>query len=42
LRQNGKNVGNLSFAWNDVAVNAIASITGTINGDRVRAQRIAP
>jgi pimeloyl-ACP methyl ester carboxylesterase len=42
LSQNGKYIGNLSFAWNDVAVNAIASITGTINGDPVRAQRIAP
>ena len=42
LRQNGKYIGNLNFAWNDVAVSAIASITGTINGDRVKAQRIAP
>jgi len=42
LRQNGKNIGNLNFAWNDVDVNAIASITGTINGDRVQAKRIAP
>jgi pimeloyl-ACP methyl ester carboxylesterase len=42
LRQGGKNIGNLNFAWNDVDVNAIASITGTINGDRVQAKRIAP
>ena len=42
LRQNGKNVGNLSIAWNDVQSNAIASITGTIGGDRVKAKRIAP
>jgi hypothetical protein len=42
LRQNGKSIGNLNFAWNDVEVNAIASIRGTVNGDRVRAQRIAP
>jgi pimeloyl-ACP methyl ester carboxylesterase len=42
LRQSGKNLGNLNFAWNDVEVNAIASITGTINGDHVKAKRIAP
>ena len=42
LSQNGKNLGNLDFAWNDVDVNAIASITGMINGHRVRAKRIAP
>ena len=42
LRQNGKNIGHLNFVWNDVDVNAIASITGTINGDRVQAKRIAP
>ena len=42
LRQNGKNIGNLNFAWNDVDVNAVASITGTINRDRVKAKRIAP
>jgi hypothetical protein len=38
----GKNVGNLNFAWDDVEVNAIASISGTINGKRVKAQRLAP
>jgi pimeloyl-ACP methyl ester carboxylesterase len=42
LLQNGKNVGHLNFAWNDVDVNAIASITGSINGARVKAKRIAP
>ena len=42
LRQAGKNIGNLSFSWNDVAVNALASISGKINGDQVQAQRIAP
>jgi pimeloyl-ACP methyl ester carboxylesterase len=42
LRQAGKNIGNLNFAWNDVAVNTLASITGKINGDQVKAQRIAP
>ena len=42
LRYGGKNIGNLSFAWNDVEVNAIASITGKINGHLVQAKRIAP
>ena len=42
LRQNGKNIGKLDFAWNDVDENAIASITGTVNGDRVKARRVAP
>jgi len=42
LRQNKKNVGNLSIAWNDVQSNAIATVTGTIGGDRVKAKRIAP
>jgi len=42
VRQNGKNIRHLNFVWNDVDVNAIASITGTINGDRVQAKRIAP
>ena len=42
LRQNGKYIGNLGSHGTTVAVSAIASITGTINGDRVKAQRIAP
>jgi pimeloyl-ACP methyl ester carboxylesterase len=42
LRRYGKNIGNLNFAWNDVEVNALASIGGTINGNRVKAQRLAP
>jgi pimeloyl-ACP methyl ester carboxylesterase len=42
LRYGGKNIGNLTFAWNDVEVNAIASITGKINGHLVQAKRIAP
>jgi len=42
LLQNGKNVGHLDIAWNDVVPNAIASLTGTIGNDRVKAKRIAP
>jgi hypothetical protein len=42
LRQGGKNVGNLGISWSDVHSNAIARVAGTIGGDRVKAQRIAP
>ena len=42
LRQHGKNVGNLNFAWNDIEVDAIASISGVIHGKPVRAQHLAP
>jgi pimeloyl-ACP methyl ester carboxylesterase len=42
LWQNGKSVGDLTITWNDLDINAIAALTGTINGDRIKAQRIAP
>ena len=42
LLQNGANLGNLAIAWNDVASDAVATITGTISGDAVNARRIAP
>jgi pimeloyl-ACP methyl ester carboxylesterase len=42
LRQQGANVGKVRISWNDVEKNAIASVTGTIKGDRVNARRIAP
>jgi hypothetical protein len=42
LRHGGKNVGDIDLAWNDVEVNAIASMSGEINGRRVKAQRLAP
>ncbi len=42
LRQDGRNIGNLEIEWNDVQKNAIATLTGTINGSRVKAKRIAP
>ena len=42
LRQGGKSIGNLSIAWNDLKTSAIATLTGTISGDAVRAKRIAP
>lgn len=42
VRYNGKNAGALTLAWNDRLVDAIASITGTLNGKLVKATRIAP
>jgi hypothetical protein len=42
LWQNGKSVGDLNIAWNDVDDNALATLSGTIGNDRIRAQRIAP
>jgi pimeloyl-ACP methyl ester carboxylesterase len=42
LLQNGRNAGSLSFAWNDVDSDAIATVTGTLNGRPVSARRIAP
>jgi len=42
LWQNGTKLGDLNIAWNDLDVNAIATITGTIGKDSVRAMRIAP
>src|SRR6202043_850807 len=38
LWQNGKDVGDLTITWNDLEVNAIAALTGTINGERIKAQ----
>jgi pimeloyl-ACP methyl ester carboxylesterase len=42
LWQNGASVGALNIAWNDLDTNAIATLTGMIGNDRVKAQRIAP
>jgi pimeloyl-ACP methyl ester carboxylesterase len=42
LWQNGKSVGDLNIAWNDLDEHAIATLTGTIGNARVKAQRIAP
>jgi pimeloyl-ACP methyl ester carboxylesterase len=42
LRQGGANAGNLTILWDDVASNAMASISGTLDGERVLAKRIAP
>jgi pimeloyl-ACP methyl ester carboxylesterase len=42
LRQDGKQVGQLAIKWNDVERNAIARLDGTVNGEHVKAKRIAP
>jgi pimeloyl-ACP methyl ester carboxylesterase len=42
LRQGGKNIGNLNITWNDVRVDAVATLTGTIHDKAVKAKRIAP
>ncbi len=42
LRHEGRNVGRLDISWDDGKRNAIATISGSINGKRVAAHRIAP
>jgi pimeloyl-ACP methyl ester carboxylesterase len=42
LRQGGRNIGHLTFFWNDVEKHATTFIDGTIDGKRVTAKRIAP
>lgn len=42
LRQGTTSVGNLTMTWNDLTTNASATLTGTISGHNVNAQRIAP
>jgi len=42
LRQAGKNIGKLNVAWNDVQSDAVATLTGTIHDQIVKAKRIAP
>jgi pimeloyl-ACP methyl ester carboxylesterase len=42
LRKDGKNIGALTVAWNDVQKNAVATLTGTVGGKTLKARRIAP
>jgi pimeloyl-ACP methyl ester carboxylesterase len=42
LKSGGQAVGALDINWNDADINAIASVTGTIQGAAIKAQRIAP
>ena len=42
LFEDGRNLGDLHFNWNDAAVDALAAVDGTLGGHLVRATRIAP
>jgi len=42
LRRDDTQVGWLDIAWNDIRTDAIATISGRIDGNRVAARRIAP
>jgi hypothetical protein len=42
LKSAGQSVGALSISWNDANINAIASVSGTIQGAALNAERIAP
>jgi hypothetical protein len=42
LESNGAPVGKLQIRWNDADINAIATVTGTIQGATLNANRIAP
>jgi pimeloyl-ACP methyl ester carboxylesterase len=42
LKSAGKQVGSLTIRWNDGDINAMASVTGEIQGAALIAQRIAP
>src|SRR3984957_2968928 len=42
LDSGGKQVGKLQISWNDGDINAMASVTGSIQGTTLAAERIAP
>jgi hypothetical protein len=42
LNSSGALVGNLQIRWNDADINARATVTGTIQGATLNADRIAP
>jgi pimeloyl-ACP methyl ester carboxylesterase len=42
LRNAGKSLGALTVSWNDADINAVASVSGNINGATLKAKRIAP
>jgi hypothetical protein len=42
LESAGKQVGTLQIRWNDGDINAMTSVTGTIQGATLVAERIAP
>ena len=42
LKSAGQSVGALAISWNDANINAIASVSGTVQGAALNAERIAP
>ncbi|MBS0377505.1 MAG: hypothetical protein JSS29_03385 [Proteobacteria bacterium] len=42
LVQGGQNIGSLTMSWSDGDIEAVATVTGTINSHRVHGTRIAP
>jgi hypothetical protein len=42
LKNTGAQVGTLQIRWNDADINAMAAVTGDIQGAALIAQRIAP
>jgi pimeloyl-ACP methyl ester carboxylesterase len=42
LVKGGRNIGSLAIAWNDGLTDAVATLTGTLNGKAIRARRLAP
>ena len=42
LARSGSAVGTLNIRWNDAAANASATVTGTVQGAKLNARRIAP
>ena len=42
LRNAGRALGALSISWNDADINAVATVTGTVDGAALKARRIAP
>jgi hypothetical protein len=42
LKNGTDDLGSLSISWNDAKIDAIATLTGTIQGAVLKAQRIAP
>jgi len=42
LKGGGDSLGTLSIRWNDAKINALAAVSGTIQGAALNAQRVAP
>ena len=38
----GAGSGHLELSWNDREIDAVATVTGSVNGERLRAERLAP